>query len=144
MKVYVNMIRPIMEYCAFITDGGPVWFARKLQVLQNDALRIAERTRDPRDADVNDLHELHELEFLQPRRDRQLLSLMYDYSKDENNVIIPVRALRGNIMVQLKTSRLHKDIYSKSPLYRGRLLWDLLTHDQQHEETRASFQQALT
>ena len=57
-EVYITMIRPIMEYCSFIIDGGPAWLAPKLQVLQNDALRICEKIRNAQDAHVDDLHEL--------------------------------------------------------------------------------------
>ena len=38
--VYTSMIRATMEYCSFTHEGGPVWAVRKLQTLQNDALRI--------------------------------------------------------------------------------------------------------
>ena len=54
--VYITMIRSTMEYCSFTYGGGPVWAERKLQTLQNDALRICERIRDPRGVDIENLH----------------------------------------------------------------------------------------
>ena len=44
--VYFQMVRPIMEYCPFIIDGGPAWINPKLQVLQNTGLRICSNIRD--------------------------------------------------------------------------------------------------
>ena len=38
LQVYVSMIRSILEFCSFVTDGGLVWATRKMQTLQTDAL----------------------------------------------------------------------------------------------------------
>ena len=139
IQVYTTMIRPIMEYCGFVMDGAPAWVSPKLQVLQNDAIRIAEKIKDPRLMRVHELHALHEMELLQPRRDRQLLSLIYDYAQDEDNLVVPVRALRGNNKKQIKLPRKGKDIYKKSPLYRGVKLWENLSAEQQHLQTKEEF-----
>ena len=141
--VYTTMVRPILEYCSFVLDGGPVWVGRKLQKLQNDALRIMERVKDPRDMHVDELHRLHDLEKLQPRRERQLLGLMYDHAQIDTNLLVPARALRGNSKLQLKTRRLRKDIYTKSPMYRGTILWNRLHQDQQRKATKREFTNSL-
>ena len=64
IEVYTTMIRPIMEYCGFVMGGAPAWVCPKLQVLQNDAIRIAERIRDPRLIRVHELHALYNMELL--------------------------------------------------------------------------------
>ena len=143
MMVYKTMIRPIMEYCAFILDGAPAWVAPKLQVLQNNAIRIAEKIKDARDARVDELHTRHNLEKLQPRRDRQLLGIMYEYAQDQENLLIPVRALRVNANKQLKCPRLGKAIFEKSPFYRGYKLWNDLEAAQQHAVSKEQFLSAI-
>ena len=59
-----------------------------------------------------------------------MLAIMYKMSRDDDNVVVPVRVLRNNI--KLKVSRPKKEIYRTSPLYRGKLLWDELNESTQH------------
>ena len=132
-----------MEYCSFVVEGGPVWAVRKFQTLQNDALRICERIRDPRGVDVDGLHERLKVPKLEPARTRQLLGYLHKTAQDESNVIQPRRVLRGNANVHLKVMRAKKDIYEKSPLYRGAPVWDLLDATTQHLTDNKKFLASL-
>ena len=143
LLVYKQILRPITDYGAFMAKSGPVWAANKLQTLQNDCLRACEQIRDPRDAHVNDLHTRNHVVPLQVTRDRQLLCLMHKWSKDHTNVVVPPRLLRGNNKIRLKHMRVKKDIYSKSPLYRGVPLWNDLDPNTQSIEKTAAFISAL-
>ena len=62
------MVRPILEYCPIVTDGGPAWAENRMQVLQNDTLRVCSRIQNPRDANIDQLHELYDVERLKVRR----------------------------------------------------------------------------
>ena len=71
--VYTSMIRSTMEYCSFTYGGGPVWAERKLQTMQNDALRICEKIRDPRGVNIDNLHTRNKVLKLEDGRQHQLL-----------------------------------------------------------------------
>lgn len=66
------MVRPIMDYCGFVTDGGPVWAIKKLQTLQNNGLRTCEKILNPIGVDMNDLHVRNGVTKLKVTHDRQL------------------------------------------------------------------------
>ena len=72
------------------------------------------------------LHVRSNVTKLRVTQERQLVSLLHKLSRNPENVIIPPRILRGNDKVKLKLERAKTDIYEKSPLYRGRPLWDTL------------------
>ena len=61
----------------------------------------------------------------------KLLSLMYKHSRNPDNLIVPVRVLRSNVMMKLKLQRPGGYLYPKSPLYRGAVEWDKLPPDKQ-------------
>ena len=117
--VYTTMIRSTMEYCSFTYGGGPVWAERKLQTLQNDALRICEKIRDPCGVNIVNLHGRNNVPMLEDARQRQLLTYLHKYSLKDENVITPTRTLRGNASVKLKAMRSKSYVYDKSPLLRG-------------------------
>ena len=100
--VYVHMIRSIIDYCGFLSGGGPVWAVRKLQTLQNNGLRICEKIRDPRGVDIQGLHDNLGVSSVETTRNRQLLTLIHKRTKDEETVLRRPRELRGNIKVQVK------------------------------------------
>ena len=126
LLVYKQMVRPIVDYCSFMAGGGPAWAQRKIQTLQNNGLRACEGIIDPRGIDVDALHVRSNVTKLRVTQERQLVSLLHKLSRNPENVIIPPRILRGNDKVKLKLERAKTDIYEKSPLYRGRPLWDTL------------------
>ena len=144
LTLYVQMVRPCLEYCATITDSGPVGSVGKLQTLQNDCLRACYGIRDPRDINVDALHQNSGLERLVTRRNIQILTRMYAHSQNDDNVVQPARVLRANSKVKLKINRPKKDIYSNSPLYRGIRLWDRLDAGQHHSASKEIFLTSLT
>ena len=143
MKVYKSMIRPILEYGSFVYGSAPAWVCPKIQVLQNNATRIAKKINDPRGIDVDILHRDFDLEKMVERRDRQLLSIIYSRAQERVNVKEPVRQLRGNVKVQLVLPIRMTELYMKSPLYRGVQLWNKLSHSIQHSPSKVIFMQRL-
>ena len=53
------------------------------------------------------------------------------------------RVLRGENKIHLKVMRIKKDIYAKSPLYRGVPLWDRLDEKTQKLATHNQFLNAI-
>ena len=51
-------------------------------------------------------------------------------SKRQDCVVKATRELRGHDKVRLKIKRRKTDIYQKSPIYRGKVVWDELTIQQ--------------
>ena len=60
-----------------------------------------------------------------------LLGLMYKQSRNPDNLVVPVRALRSNKLMKLKLQRPKGQLYRDSPLYRGSFNWDKLTPERQ-------------
>ena len=143
VEVYTHMVKSIMEYCSFVVEGGPVWASRKFQTLQNDGLRICERVRDPRGVDIAALHQRNRVSMLSVGRTRQLLGYLHTASQMAENVVTPVRDLRGNANVKLKTQRIKKMVYEKSPLIRGLTIWNELSPATQRKPDRKSFLESL-
>ena len=143
MLVYKQMIRPIMEYSSFILDGASEWVPRRLQVLQNDCLRICERIRSAQDIDLDLLHARCKIEWLVDRCNTSLLSIMYKRANNVDLTVEPPRELRSSSKIKLKVERPKPEIFRKSPLYRGSMLWDELTADKQHKPTRLLFLASL-
>ena len=143
LLTYKQMIRPIVDYCGFLSEGGPVWAVNKLQTLQNDGIRICERILDPRGHNVDALHTQNKVTKLKVTRDRQLLRHLFKMSKNPTLVMVPARNLRGNTKIKLRAMRAKKDIFAKSPLYRGLALWDELDASIQHLPTTRKFSNAL-
>ena len=107
-------------------------------------LRICSNIRDARDANIDDLHQEYKVEKLDVLRNRQLLQLMYKLSRQGEHLVAPTRVLRANNKLKLKTARPIKDIYKKSPAYRGMKFWDRCHHTRHHLESREKFTAALT
>ena len=141
--VYKQMIRPIMEYSSFLLDGAPEWVPRKLQVIQNDCLRICVRARDVREVSIDELHVECEIDKLETRRNKFLLALMYQRSQNEQNTVLPVRELRSSSSIKLKVSRPKCELYRRSPLFRGASLWDGLDAKQHHKMSKHLFMSSL-
>ena len=96
------MILPVLDYCDYIVDSGPVPRRRKMQTMQNRCLRVCLGIRDPRDISTDALHVLCSIVRLNERRRTHLLSLIFRLSKNADNVVVPVRAPRGNAKVRLR------------------------------------------
>ena len=115
----------------------------RLQTLQNNGLRICEKIRDPRGVNIQGLHDNLGVSTVETTRNRQLLVQIHRRVQDEEHILLRPRALRGNIKVQLKVPRVKKDIYERSPLWRGQPLWNLLEPATQSQKSVAIFLEEL-
>ena len=92
---------------------------------------------------MDQLHENCEIEWLIDRRESSLLALMYKRAQNVNFTVRPPRELRSSNKIKLKVNRPHCEVYRKSPLFRGAMLWDELESTQQHKLTRTMFMNSL-
>ena len=137
--LYKTMILPILEYGDLILDGAPDTLVAEIQMIQNHCLRACLHIWDPRTITRDNLHIQCSAKRLHERRTASLLCRMYKLSCDPNNVVIPVRDLRGNINVKLKVQRPKGETYRKSPKYRGHLAWNKLTSNVQRLDSYEKF-----
>ena len=139
IAIYKQVILPILDFGDFVLESAPEGAVNFLQTIQNHFLRCCLLVKHPLDMIRIDLHKNSDCNWLIDRRKRGLLSLMYTQSKDQNNVMEPVRVLRGNNKVQLKVRHPKGALYRKSPLYRGRALWSELDEHVQKSLTKKIF-----
>ena len=121
--VYKQSFLPLVEYVSFMLYLNNARDIDKLQKLQNRSLRLCFDIYNPIDMGIVRLHQMAKIDMLSTRRDVQLLNLMFSlklknmYKKDS------VRSTRNACHFEFKTEIVHKDIYSKSPFFRGVGLW---------------------
>ena len=134
-RIYKTMIRPYMEYIDFIVESGTKEKIEKLDKLQDRALRRIEYCVNPVDRlEYGALRSKYNIEELEVRRKRSLLRIMYDQSKDENNIVVVTHDinLRSNSKVKLKNKFSLLTKLHASPYYRGCDLWSRLPEDIQN------------
>ena len=75
--------------------------------------------------------------FLAPRRRKDILCIKYERSKNTDDIVVPRRNLRSNIMVHLIVQRPNGALYRHSRLYPGYLEWSELDPEVQHSNRRS-------
>ena len=138
--IYKQTILPHSEYCPYIIDSAKHGYDKKLQRLQNKGLRIALLVgMDPRNRHVRDLHTDCGVEYLSPRRELNLASVMYNHSRLLNVVPTANPRTRGDRQVKFRQIRPNGQKYKLSPFYRGCQLWNILDVATQLAPTPKSF-----
>ena len=143
--VYKCTIRPILEYCSFITSSCNEDGLKQLQRLQNRALRICLKC-NIRKYHVDELHEICDIELVQRRMDKLLLSLMYTRSRkldtgaisDDEGIIT-----RNRSKIVFKLPNLISHFYKRSPIYRGVTLWNTLEGGIQRATSKVKFKSEI-
>ena len=143
LTLYKQMVLPVLDYCDFVLEGAPEGLVDDLQTLQNHCLRTSLGIWDPRLISRTELHRRCKCDKLELRRNEHLLSLMYRYTRDPDNLVVDVRVLRSNSKRKIKLQRPKDNLYKKSPLYRGNLLWSKLTAEDQNIATHSLFMKKL-
>ena len=136
LQLYKTTILPILDYndvYYFLLNEDK---QRKLQAMQNRALRIIFKDRHYH---VNEMHELANLSTLMVRRKVHMAGLMYKRSKnsfyhDTHN--LPLRQF-DKVVLRTPVVRLFKTM--KSPQYMGSKLWNSLPVDIQKSQTYDCF-----
>ena len=146
INIYKCMIRPHMDYIDFVVDSGTQDRIKKLDRLQEKAIRRIEYTFDKNSRkEIDVLQKEFNIDSLPVRRKRNLVKLVHKSSKNKVNIDIsrPQRDLRSNSKVKLKNKFTSITKVYNSPLYRGIRLWDQLPPDLQSEENNIRFKTGI-
>ena len=146
LLIYKQTILPILDYMCIVVDASTQSKIKKLQPLQNRAIRTIEKlTGYISTQDMNALHVKLNLEMLNDRRKRFILKLIYKLSRDVENVNTyrPERVLRTAPKVKMKTEFTDKERVRRSPYYICNRLWDQLDSETQLSVNIAEFNNKL-
>ena len=125
--VYKQTILPIINTAGFLIIACRKDDKSDLQILQNDILRIRNRSRILDRVSIEELHTEYKIISLEQRRRKPLLCLMYLLSKDASFLHVPGRLPRTVDKIVFKVPTRIKPIYERSPYYIGTLLWNELS-----------------
>ena len=144
--IYKQTILPYLDYIALIADSLLQDKVRKLQVLQNRALRIVYGKKGyVSSAELDSMHVESKLQKLEDRRKYFVLKLIHKYSKVTENVDRRwiTTFVRGSRKVKMKLLFSDKTKVRKSPYYRGVHLWNQIDYKIQHIEGERMFGKAI-
>ena len=142
MLIYQPTILPIIEYLSIIVNSSNKRKIKKLQLLQNRAIRI---TSNPKGyistEETDDYHKRLHLDLLENKIKYFMLKLMYKLSCLDCNIACyrPNRVLRTDPKVKMKIDFTDKKRVHISPLYLCNCLWDKLEADIQLSQNRWQF-----
>ena len=145
-RIYKTMIIPHMEYVDFVVESGSKKLASRLDRLQERALRKIEYCKIPGNRKEYSAPELeYNIETLSKRRHRNLLRYMFPYSKRDLNKVTnnSVRILRSDKKLNLKSKFSNLSKLHCSPFYRGVVLWNGLSCEQQKCDNLCEYKKLL-
>ena len=134
---------PLVEYVSFMLNMNNSLDVKKLQRLQNRALRMCFDVKHPRDMGITEMHILARVDLLQHRRDLNLLCIMYDMKQHHAYERIGTRITRQGNKYTFKTEIPTVGIYTRSPYYIGAYLWNNLPNNVQNATTKTQFKSEL-
>ena len=141
--IYKNMVLPILEYGDIFLSAASKINRKRLQILQNRALRIANGV--DRDTEIEDLHTQSKLMKLKTRRRQHLLQFIYNRKDDicakrRINYAIRTRAsLKNNLLVKKPNT----EKFKKCAAYLGPKFWNTLPTHIQASENKFVFKNKL-
>ena len=122
--VYKQTILPLVEYVSFMLCFNNIRDVDKLQKLQNRCLRSCLDIYNPMEIGTVQLHELVRVNKLNIRREAHLLNMMFFLKLNNKFKKDSTRVTRNADRHEFKIEIVHKDIYAKSPYFRGVALWN--------------------
>ena len=143
VQIYKQTILPYFDYGGFLGLSFTKEKKGDLQVMQNDILRICNKSKLTDKVSIEKLHQKATILSLEQRREKQVLMLMYVYSKNDNVRRITGRETRLADKFVFKTDTKIGTKYENSPFYRGTKLWDKLEKDVQLCDNRWAFKKFL-
>ena len=140
--LYKQTILPLVEYADIMLYHVRKHDLKKLQRLQNKALRICLNIVNPRDITTEDLHDLASLMPLDDRRELHLMNHMHKYKEHGPWLHETVPSTRKAEKINFDTEIPILSVYSDSPYYVRAKIWNDLPSKLQSQETKANFQKA--
>ena len=139
------MIMSLFDYASFAYAGTTKDNLLKLQRLQNRGLGICFRKNNRVKTRTDEMHTSSGVPKLERRRQEILLSMMYKNLHEANWVDANPRerVTRSLNKIRFTTLRHNSALYTKSPLYRGCVLWDRLGDWYQNSESKLKFKQRI-
>ena len=141
--VYKQTILPVIDYPGFLLLACNSGDLDDIQILQNDILRICNKSKISDRVSIPILHEKCKIISLKQRMHKQLLGLMYVLSKQADYVKVAQRNTRSAEKVIFKVPNRILPIYEHSPYYQGTTLWNGLDKEVQHKDTLFAFKKAI-
>ena len=132
LMVYKGMMLPLLEYGDIFLARASVNNKKRLQVLQNKALRCA--LNKDIDTSIDDLHTEANLLKLKFRREQHTLNYMYDVAQVASNRRSNLKQTiktRSSNKILLKVKHPYTEKFKKSLAYFGPKKLNKLTADQQ-------------
>ena len=145
-KIYKTMIRPHLDYIDFVIDSSSADRVKRLDTLQNKALRRIEYCPIKENRlDYSILQKKYNIEELRLRRKRNLVKIIHARSPLLESIDTECHSidLRSSNKVKIKMDYTAKSRVFNSPLYRGARLWDMLPADLQKEKDKYVFKKKL-
>ena len=142
LKIYKSVIAPVFDYCSFLVDGGLQKDIRKLQRLQNRALRICLRAV-PADSNVDNIHNICHVVKLKERRKYLLQCFMYKRAAADLSLRRSSCRTRADDKLNMQNKRANSTTYQRSPIYRGIDVWNNLSRDIQLCESIIQFKKRV-
>ena len=138
IKIYKVMILPLIDYCDTVYCSGRLECLKKLNVLQNKALRIVGKLH--KRTNTTEIMAKHEILDLKKRRLLHILQYAHKLSKNENELKFITKKTRFNEgKLILRTLPTHSDCYLKSLDYTARVYWNELPLEVHLIRDKASF-----
>ena len=124
--IYKNMILPILEYGDIFATSLTKHTRKKLQIMQNKALRIALKQRNGDSSKI--LHKEAKLQKLNVRRKVHVLQFVYRKKQDKTLLVrAPTgRVTRSGKKINFKLRKPNTEKYKSSISYYGFKLWNQL------------------
>ena len=145
------MVLPFFDYLDILIDGSRKMYSEKLQRLQFRGIKIIYQYnidgRKITNTDEAMLHTHLNLSYLEHRRKRHLLNMMYTLVSRRQDLLKTrnlERTLRSDRTILFDVDMVASELYGKSPYIRGNHLWKQLHSDIHHAKNKQEFNAMLT
>ena len=141
--VYKQTILPIFDYAGFLLMSLTNNDKYELQVMQNDALRFCKGVQLLDKVAVKKIHDSINLLILEQRRQKQLLSIMFNQARKGRS------RQKTNVNTRRQTKYVFKvetkmgGKYQKSHFFLGTRLWDTIDKESQDLLCRYAFKKKI-
>ena len=137
LEIYKSKILPYFDYGDILYEGTAQQLTKKLQNLQNRALKICLKL-PPRSSTAL-VHQTAKVNYLQDRRSTHILRYAYKKCEKADNRLEPRRDTRANDGPRLKYVNAKKMIAKRSVEYKVEIAWNKLPPDKRSLDTYEAF-----
>ena len=143
LQIYKQTMLPILDYSGLMLLACNKTKKHDFQVMQNDVLRFCENKKLEDRISIENLHAKARLLSLEQRLAKQVLTIMYKLSQNEENRKVPSRVTRTINKYVFRVDTKIGTKYANSPYYKGTQLWDKLPETVQKSESLFIFKKEL-